>query len=205
MAAGNKIPLWAFGFLYWSLHLTHSLKEQALIQERTQCRPKGLRGPTTGGLNHLRNLSHHYLWKTNHNAGSSVLKVGTVLKTLKAGPARASSLFVPGAGMENNQFHLFQRIEECRLIFEMPRAGAYKLTWNLSWQPSFEIWVWGASEPSTVPRATLDSQRTNLSAVGIVVETRSTKWGLASEHHCLTNQNCQLYHVLLRKNRNNRL
>ena len=35
MAAGNKIPLWAFGFLYWSLHLTHSLKEQALIQERT--------------------------------------------------------------------------------------------------------------------------------------------------------------------------
>lgn len=93
MAGGNKIPLWAFGFLYWSLHLTHSLKEQALIQERTQCRPKGLRGPTTGGLNHLRNLSHHYLWQTNHNAGSSVLKVGTVLKTLKAGPARASSFF----------------------------------------------------------------------------------------------------------------
>ena len=67
MAAGNKIPLWAFGFLYWSLHLTHSLKGQALIQERTQCSPKGLRGPTTGGLNHLRNLSHHYLWQTNHN------------------------------------------------------------------------------------------------------------------------------------------
>ena len=30
-----------------------------------------------------------------------MLKVGTVLKTLKAGPARASSLFVPGAGMES--------------------------------------------------------------------------------------------------------
>ena len=123
----------------------------------------------------------------------------SVVKTLKAGPARASSFLVPDAGMENNQFHLFQSIEECRLLFEMPRVGEYKLTWNLSWQPSFEIWVWGASEPSTVPRATLDSQRTNLSAVGIVVETRSTKWGLASEHHCLTNQKYQLFQVLLKK------
>lgn len=51
-----------------------------------------------------------------------------VVKTLKAGPARASPFLAPDAGMENNQFHLFQRIEECRLIFEMPRAGAYKLT-----------------------------------------------------------------------------
>ena len=43
----------------------------------------------------------------------------SVVKTLKAGPARASSFLVPDAGMENNQFHLFQRIEECRLIFEI--------------------------------------------------------------------------------------
>ena len=113
MAAGNKIPLWAFGFLYWSLHLTHSLKEQALIQERTQCLPKGLRGPTTGGLNHLRNLSYHYLWQTNRNSAVNSSRNRAVVKTLKAGPARASSFLVPGAGMEKYRYN-FQEENGCK-------------------------------------------------------------------------------------------
>ena len=52
----------------------------------------------------------------------------SVVKTLKTGLTRPRLFWVPGAGMENNQFHLFQSIEECRLLFEMPRVGEYKLT-----------------------------------------------------------------------------
>ena len=46
------------------------------------------------------------------------IRIIPLWKHSRRDPQGPRLFLVTGAGMENNQFHLFQRIEECRLIFE---------------------------------------------------------------------------------------